>query len=328
MFKLSRWALAALALIAFDVYSPAFGQTYPSRPITIVVPLAAGTGMDVIARMYGEKLSQSLGKPVIIENKPGASLMLAAVAVATAPPDGHTLLISTSSAMSINPTLFKKINYDPEKDFAPVSWYLKSPFILVVNPALPIQSVPDLIKYAKASAVPLAYSSPGPGVAQHLSIEFMKQRFGLDMNHIPYRSTPQSLVDISTGQVHLAFAEAGASLPLIKDGRLRALAVSALTRLPVLPDVPPFAEASGAADFEAVSWHMLLAPAKTPREIVVKLHEEMKRIMSDKDMQQRMALLGLIPIDPPSIEVTEQYLKSEKAKWSALVKKLGLEGSQ
>ena len=222
MFKLTRWALSALALIALQAYSPAFGQTYPSRPITIVVPLAAGTGMDVIARMYGEKLSQSLGKPVIIENKPGASLMLAAVAVANAPADGHTLLISTSSAMSINPTLFKKINYDPEKDFAPVSWYLKSPFILVVNPALPIRSVPDLIKYAKASATPLTYSSPGPGVAQHLSIEFMKQRFGVDMNHIPYRSTPQSMVDISTGVVHLAFAEAGASLPLIKDGRLRA----------------------------------------------------------------------------------------------------------
>ena len=328
MFQLVRWALAALALTALGAASPALGQAYPSRPITIVVPLAAGTGMDVIARMYGEKLSQSLGKPVIIENKPGASLMLAAVAVANAPADGHTLLISTSSAMSINPTLFKQINYDPEKDFAPVSWYLKSPFILVVNPALPIQSVPDLIKFAKASATPLTYSSPGPGVAQHLSIEFMKQRFGLDINHIPYRSTPQSMVDISTGVVHLAFAEAGASLPLIRDGRLRALAVSALTRLPVLPDVLPFAEASGAADFEAVSWHMLLAPAKTPREIVVKLHEEMKRIMSDKDMQQRMALLGLIPIDPPSIEVTVQYLKSEKEKWSALVKKLGLAGSQ
>ncbi len=328
MLTFARWTLAAFALLGVYGNSPALGQAYPSRTITIVVPLAAGTGMDVIARMYAEKLSLSLGKPVIIENKPGASLMLAATAVAGAPADGHTLLISTSSAMAINPVLFKKINYDPEKDFAVVSWYLKSPFILVVNPALPIKSVPELIKYAKGSKTPLNYSSPGPGVAQHLSIEFMKQRFELDMNHIPYRSTPQSILDISTGEVHLGFAEAGASLPLIRDGRLRALAVSALTRLPALPDVPPFAEASGAADFEAVSWHMLFAPAKTPREIVQKLHEEMKRIMSDKEMQSRMALLGLIPLDPPSLAETDRYLKSEREKWGALVKKLGLEGSQ
>ena len=328
MFQLARWALAALALTALGANSPVQGQTYPSRPITIVVPLAAGTGMDVIARMYGEKLSQSLGKPVIIENKPGASLMLAAVAVANAPADGHPLLISTSSAMAINLALFKQVNYDAEKDFVPISWYLKSPMILVVNPALPIRSVPELIKYAKDATTPLTYSSPGPGVVQHLSIEFMKQRFGIDLNHIPYRSSPQSITDIAAGHVHLGFAEAGASLPLIRDGRLRALAVSALNRLPVLPDIPPFAEAAGAPDFEAVSWHMLFAPAKTPREIVAKLHEEMTRIMSDKEMQQKVAQLGLIPLDPPSIAVTEQYLKSEREKWSALVKKLGLEGTQ
>jgi tripartite-type tricarboxylate transporter receptor subunit TctC len=326
--RLAHCAWAALAAAMLNLTSPALAQTYPSRAITIVVPLAAGTGMDVIARMYGEKLSQSLGKPVIIENKPGASLMLAATAVAGSPPDGHTLLISTSSAMAINPVLFKKINYDPVKDFAVVSWYLKSPFILVVNPALPIRSVPDLIKFARDAKTPLTYSSPGPGVAQHLSIEFMKQRFGLDMTHIPYRSTPQSVLDISTGQVHLGFAEAGASLPLIRDGRLRALAVSALTRLPVLPDIPPFAEAASAPDFEAVSWHMLFAPAKTPKEVVAKLHDEMRRIMSDKDMQARMAQLGLIPMDPPSLADTEAYLKSEREKWGALVKRLGLEGSQ
>jgi tripartite-type tricarboxylate transporter receptor subunit TctC len=328
MSKFARWTLAALALLALGAHSPAPAQEYPSRTITIVVPLAAGTGMDVIARMYAEKLSASLGKPVIVENKPGASLMLAATAVATSAPDGHTLLISTSSAMAINPVLFKKINYDPEKDFAVVSWYLKSPFILVVDPKLPIKSVPELIKFAKEAKTPLNYSSPGPGVAQHLSIEFMKQRFSLDMNHIPYRSTPQSVLDISTGQVQLGFAEAGASLPLIRDGRLRALAVSALTRLPVLPDVPPFAEAAGAPDFEAVSWHMLFAPAKTPRAIVQKLHAEMTRIMSDKDMQARMAVLGLIPLNPPSLEETDKYLKSEREKWGALVRKLGLQGSQ
>jgi tripartite-type tricarboxylate transporter receptor subunit TctC len=329
MFALfARPALLALALGVVHFAVPAQAQSYPTRTVTIVVPLAAGTGMDVLARLFAEKLAQRFGQPVIIENKPGASLMLAATAVAGAPADGHTLLISTSSAMAINPVLFKKINYDHEKDFVPVSFYVKSPFILVVDPALPIKSVPDLIKYAKEAKVPLAYSSPGPGVAQHLSIEFMKQRFGLDMNHIPYRSTPQSLLDISTGQVQLAFAEAGASLPLIRDGRLRAIAVSSSTRLPTLPDIPPFSEAANAPDYEAVSWHMLFAPAKTPKAVVDRLHAEMKQIMSNKDMQERAAQIGLLPIDPPSIPETEQYLKSEREKWGSLVKKLGLEGSQ
>ena len=186
MFQFVRWALAALVLTALGAVSPALGQAYPSRPITIVVPLAAGTGMDVIARMYGEKLSQSLGKPVIIENKPGASLMLAAVAVAGAPPDGHTLLISTSSAMSINPTLFKQINYDPEKDFAPVSWYLKSPFILVVNPALPIRSVPDLIKYAKdfRNAACIQLARPRRGAASVHRIHEAAIRAGYESHPI------------------------------------------------------------------------------------------------------------------------------------------------
>jgi tripartite-type tricarboxylate transporter receptor subunit TctC len=205
---------------------------------------------------------------------------------------------------------------------------VKSPFILVVNPALPVQSVPDLVKYAKESPTPLTYSSPGAGVAQHLSIEFMKQKFGLQMTHVPYRNTPQSISDITAGHVHLGFAEAGASIPLIKDGKLRALAVSSTTPLPLLPEVPPFSVASGAADFEAVSWHILFAPAKTPKDIVDKLHEEMKRIMSAPEMKDKMANLGLIPHDTPSVDGIRSYIKSEQEKWGALVRKLGLEGSQ
>ncbi|CAN0449245.1 unnamed protein product, partial [Phaeothamnion confervicola] len=212
--SIARGALAALAVAAVSGGS-AGAQTYPTKPITIVVPLAAGSGMDSIVRMFGDKLSASLGKPVIVDNRPGAATMLGTSAVATAAPDGYTLLVATSSAMAINQVLYKKINYDPAKDFVPVSFYVKSPFILVVNPELPIKSVPDLIKYAKAADKPLTYSSPGAGVAQHLSIEFMKQRFGVDMTHVPYRNTPQSIADIAAGHVALGFAEAGASLPLI-----------------------------------------------------------------------------------------------------------------
>ena len=320
--------LVATGLMLLSIGVSQVHAQYPNRPVTIIVPLAAGSGMDVLVRLYADRLSQSLGKPVIVENRPGASLMLAANAVAQSPPDGHTLLVSTSSAMAINLTLFKQVTYDPDRDFIPISLYVKSPFILVVNPDLPVKSVTDLIKLAKASKEPLTYASPGTGTALHLSVEYMKQKFGVDMTHVPYKSTPQSVADMAAGHVKLGFAEAGASLPLIKDGKLRALAVSAQTRIPSLPDVPPFAEAAGAPDFEAVSWHVLLAPAATPRPIVDKLHNEMKRIMADPEMKKLASNIGLLPIDTPSVEGIQQYFASEREKWGSLVRKLGLEGSQ
>ncbi|HEY4140764.1 MAG TPA: tripartite tricarboxylate transporter substrate binding protein [Pseudolabrys sp.] len=326
---MKRYLSAALCALAFAVAgTPVKAQNYPDRPITIIVPLAPGSGLDALVRLYADKLQTSLGKPVIVENKPGASLMLAAQYVAQAPADGYTLLVSTSSAMAINLALFKKVNYDAAKDFVPISYYVKSPFILVVNPDLPAKTVPELIELAKKSNPPLSFSSPGAGVAQHLSMEYMKKRFDLNMVHVPYRSTPQSITDIVAGHVQLGFAEAGASLPLIREGKLRALAVSSLTPIPSLPDVPPFAKAANAPDFEAVSWHMLYAPAATPKPIVDKLHDEMTKIMSDPEMQAKATTIGLLPIIPPSIADTQKYLASEREKWGSLVKQLGLEGSQ
>jgi tripartite-type tricarboxylate transporter receptor subunit TctC len=323
----SRGALLALSLLAIGSYPRAQAQDYPTRPITIVVTLAAGTGMDVIARLYGDKLSQKLGQPVVIENKPGASTMLGTAAVANAAPDGYTLLVATSAAMSINPTLFKQIPYDPERDLVPISLYLKSPFILIVDPKLPVQSVPELINYAKKSATPLNYSSPGAGGLPYLSVELMNHRFGLKMTHVPYRNSPQAISDVAAGHVSLSIAEAGASLALIRDGKVRAFAVTSTQRLPAHPSVPPFAEAANAPGFETVSWHVLLAPAKTPRPIVDKLHTEMTRVMSDSDIQKKLSDLGLIPLNPPSIAETERYIKSETEKWSEIVKKVGLAGS-
>jgi tripartite-type tricarboxylate transporter receptor subunit TctC len=317
-----------LTLCALGASAPVQAQGFPSKTLTIVVSIGAGTGMDVLARIYADKLSAALGKPVVVENKPGAATMLAANAVATAPPDGHTLVVLTSSALAINPTLYKQISYDPNRDFIPISLYVKSPFILVVNPALPAKTVPELLKHAKETIPPLNYASVGAGGLQHLSMEFTKNRFGLEMTHVPYRNTGQSVSDLAAGHVALGFVEAGASIPLIKDGKLRALAVSSSTRLPLLPDVPPFSEASGAADYEAVSWHVLLVPAKTPKEIVDRLHAEMQKIMTAPDIVEKAANIGLIPIPPPSVEETSAYIKSEQAKWGALVEKLGLKGTQ
>jgi tripartite-type tricarboxylate transporter receptor subunit TctC len=263
----------------------------------------------------------------VIENKPGAALMLAAQAVATAPADGHTLLVSTSTAMAINPMLFKKVNYDHLKDFAPIAYYLKAPFILVVNPNMPVKSVADLIKHAKESAKPLTFASTGPGTGLHLSAEYMKQRYGLQMTHVPYRGTPQMMADLTAGHVDFAFAEVGATLPLVRDGKLRALAVSSSNRMPSLPDVPPFGEAAGVNDFEVVSWHMLYAPANTPKDVVARLHGEMKKIMAAPDMRQKVLAVGLLPVDTPPLDGIDRFLSAEREKWGALVKSLGLAGT-
>ena len=323
-----RCATLALLLVALGSHSRALAQDFPSKNLNIIVSIGAGTGMDVLARLYAEKLSAALGKPVVVENKPGAATMLAANYVANAPADGHTLVVLTSSALAINQHLYKQINYNPEADFTPISLYVKSPLILVVNPNIPAKDVKEFIAYAKERKPPMDYVSVGAGGFQHISMEFAKQRFGFDANHVPYRNTGQSVVDLVAGHVQTGFVEAGASIPAIKDGKLRALAVSSSTRLPLLPDVPPFAEAAGAPDFEAVSWHALMVPAKTPKPVVDRLHAEMQRIMGDPEMKKRAADIGLIPFDSPSVAGINDYIKSERVKWGTLVEKIGLKGTQ
>ncbi len=321
-------ALFALALATIAIHPPALAETYPTKSITIMPLLAAGTGLDVTVRLYAEQLSQAFGKPVIVENKPGSAGLAGVAALKAAPADGYSMIVATSAVMAIRPTLLKSAPYDAQKDFIPIALYVKSPFILVVNPDLPIHSVPDLIKYVKERPGKLSYSSSGVGGAPHLSSEYMKQRFDIDLAHVPYRNSPQSIADVAAGHVSMAFAEAGASLPLIRDGKLRALAVTSSMRLPTVPELPPFGEAVGAPDFEAVSWHVLLAPASTPLDVVAKLHTEMKRIMEAPDMQKKIAAIGLIPLEIASVDATRGYIKAEGEKWGSLVRKLGLEGSQ
>jgi tripartite-type tricarboxylate transporter receptor subunit TctC len=324
----TRGALFGLAIAALALCPSARAEDYPARPITISLPLAAGTGMDVIVRLYGDQLSQAFGKPVVIENKPGGMQMLAVAAVLPAPADGYSLLAMTSAGAAINSSLVKNTTYDTARDFVPLSLYVKSPFILVVDPALPVKSVRELIAYAKERPGKLSYSSSGTGGVPHLVFEYLKQRFGLDIVHVPYKNSPQSIADIAAGHVNMAFAEAGASVPLIKDGKLRALAVSSTVRLQTVADVAPFREVSDATDFEAVSWHALFARSGTPVPIVTKLHDEMARIMSTPEIQQKITTLGLIPLNPPSIAETQAYIKSETEKWGRLVNELGLQGSQ
>jgi len=316
------------ALIAVLQFSHVCAQDYPTKQITIMPILAPGTGLDITVRLYAEQMAKSFGKPVVVENKPGSAGLIGIAALKGAPADGHTLAVTTSAVMAIRPTLMKHVPYDAQKDFVPIALYVKSPFILVVDPKLPIHSVAELVKYVKERPGKLSYSSPGIGGAPQLTLEFLKQKFGLDIAHVPYRNSPQSIADVAAGHIALAFAEAGASLPLIRAGKLRALAVSSSTRLPTVPELPPIGEAVGAPDFEAVSWHVLLALSATPRPIVDRLHAEMQRIWAVPANREKVAALGLLPIDIPSIDAMRAYVKSEDEKWGALVRKLGLAGSQ
>jgi tripartite-type tricarboxylate transporter receptor subunit TctC len=325
MLRSTTGAVLALALIQS---APAQAQTYPSKPILVIASLAAGTGLDTLVRVYTDKLSQSLGQPTVVENRAGSAGLVAGEAIAKSAPDGYTLGVFTSAVMAIRPTLLKKMPFDPRADFVPLALYVKSPFVFIVDPKLPVRTVADFVKYAKERPGTLSYSSSGVGGAPHLTAELLKQKFGLDIAHVPYRNSPQSIADVAAGHVQMAIAEAGASLPLIKDGKLRALAVTSLTRFASIPDVPTLAQATGVADLEAVSWHILVARGGTPNAIAGKLHGEMKRIMAAPDVKQKIEAIGLIPHESPSIDGMRNYIKAENEKWGALVRSLGLEGSE
>jgi tripartite-type tricarboxylate transporter receptor subunit TctC len=302
-------------------------QEYPSKPVTIVLVLAAGTGLDVAVRTWAAHLTQTLGKQLVIDNRPGADGILAVNAVKSAPADGHTLLVATSGALAINQTIYKQLPYDATKDFVPASLYVKSPFVLVVHPSLPVRSAAELVTYVKARPGQLNYSTALPSSAPRLSMEMFAQHFGLNIHMVPYKNTMQAITDLAAGHVPMAFVEAGAAQQFIRSKRLRALAVSSLTRFNSLPDVPTLAEATG-PDLEAVSWHALMAPSATLRPVVNRLHGEMTRIMKLPEVNKAIASLDLIPVTPASVEDTQQYIAAEAKKWGDLVRKLGLAGSQ
>ncbi len=319
-------AAFALTLTVFS-FAGAGAQDYPTRNVTIVVPLAAGTGMDTLVRVYADELQKTLGKPVVIENQPGAALMLAAQNVARAAPDGHTLVVSTSSPMAINQALYKKINYDAEKDFVPISLYVKSPFVLIVNPSLGATNMKDFIKKAKESDKPFTYGTPGAGTLLHLTMEVLKRDFQFKADHVPYRNSPQIVTDVIGGHITSAISETGAALTLIRDGKVNALGITSDTRHPQLPDVLPMAEAASLPGFEAVSWHVLLAPSATPKPIVERLQKEMAAITGSESFQKRATTVGLIPVKPDNVGGMLAYMKKERERWSALVTQLGLAGT-
>jgi len=289
--------------------------TYPTRAIHVVVGFTPGGGNDLIARIVGRKLSENLGQPVIIDNKPGAGAIVATEYVAKAPPDGYTLLVGASGAMAINPAAYAKLPYDPVRDFIPVSELGSFPLILVVNAASPIKSVGELIAFAKTNPDKANYSSSS--AAFQLVTELFKQKTGAPMQEIPYKGAGDSVMAVISGQVTATIADAGPVSSQIKGGKVRALAVSAPSRTEDLPDVPTMKEAG--ADVDAVLWSGIFAPRQTPGAIVQKLERELARIVHDPDVVAQFKTLGILPVGNSSAEFAH-VLESDIARWTEVAR--------
>jgi tripartite-type tricarboxylate transporter receptor subunit TctC len=316
-----------LVLVALVLSPLAHAQNYPTRPVSVICALAAGTGVDVTARLYSEALASRLGQPFVVENRPGGAQMIAIDTVKNAPADGYTLGVYTSAAIAIRPTVLKKPTYDPLKDFVPIAQYLKSAFVIVVNPKLPPKTVAGLVDHIKSEGGSIGFAISSIGGAPHLAGAWFGERFGVKLSPVPYKNSPQAFADVAAGHMPLSIADVGTALPLIRAGQLRALAVTTASRLPTLPDVPTLAETANIKDFELVSWHVLNARADTPKPIVERLHSEMKSIMADPELIKRVSGLGLLPHPVPPIPETQAYIKSEIDKWGGLIRSLGLAGS-
>jgi tripartite-type tricarboxylate transporter receptor subunit TctC len=286
MKRLQAAAVALMLSLGWVGSANAQAQTYPSKPIRIVVPYGAGGGIDVISRLVGERLSQRLGQPVVIDNRPGGGTLLGAEQVAKAAPDGYTLMVTTDATMTINPYLYAKLPYDAVKDFAPITQMVFLNQLLLENPAVPANNLKELIAYAKANPGKLNYGSYGSGSQPHLAMEMLKRQAGLYIVHVPYRGLTQTVPATIAGDVQLTFSGAASSLAFIKSGSLKALAVGGKTRLALLPDVPTFTE-SGFPDVPANAWFGLFAPAGTPRDIVMKLNAEVVRILRAPEFVQK-----------------------------------------
>jgi tripartite-type tricarboxylate transporter receptor subunit TctC len=322
-----RTLIAAVALVAAALASSdARAQTYLSRPVTIVVPFAAGGGSDLLARLVSQKLEEKLGKPFIIENRPGAATMLAAMQVVRSAPDGYTLMQATSSTMAINVSMQKKMPYEPLKDLVPVALLSSSPFFLVVNKDSPLHSVADLIALAKAKPNSLNYGSGGPGSMHHLSTELLQNLAGIQMTHVPYKATPPAMNDLLAGNIQVLFGDTTSTLPFIKQGTVRALAVTTVKRSPAVPDVPTVAET--VPGFESASWQMLVAPGATPPEVIALLNREVHAIFSDPTVIHELERRGVGPALTGNPEGVRQFVKKEIVRWSDVVRRAGLEHSQ
>jgi tripartite-type tricarboxylate transporter receptor subunit TctC len=316
----AAWAAAVLlSPCAVTAQSPA--EAYPARPVRVIVGLAPGGGTDIQTRLFAQKLSESLGRPFVVENRTGAGGTLAYAQVAKAPPDGYTLL-GVAGGYTITPAVYAKLPYDPVRDFAPISLVVQAPFLLLTHPSLPVKSVKDLLALARAKPGMLDCASAGHGTSTHMAFELFKAMAGVNITHIPYKGTGQSLVDAMAGQVHMLFGNVLSSLTHVRAGRLRALAVTTARRSTVLPDLPTIAE-SGVPGYENSTWHGWLAPAGTPPAVLTRLNAELVKSARAPDVVERLAPDGGEPVGSTPEEFS-RHIATDMARWSKLVKEIGI----
>jgi tripartite-type tricarboxylate transporter receptor subunit TctC len=317
----NRLALAAFAVLCAAFATGASAQGFPTKPIRIVVPFPAGGTTDVLARAAAQKLTETLGQPAVVDNRPGAGGNIGAELVAKSAPDGYTLLMGTVGTHAINPGLYPKLPYDHVKDFAPVILVAGVPNVLVVNPSLPVNSVQELVAYAKANPGKLNFASSGNGTSIHLSAELFKLMAGVQMTHVPYKGSAPALQELVGGQVQLMFDNLPSSLALIKAGKLKALAVTSKERAPALPDVPTIAE-SGLPGYDASSWFGLLAPAGTPPPAIARLNGEIAKWLATPEAREKLLAQGANAAGGTP-EDFARFIAAETAKWQKVVKESG-----
>jgi tripartite-type tricarboxylate transporter receptor subunit TctC len=300
----------------------AAAQSYPNKPVRFVLGYSPGGASDVVARIVGTRLSEALGQPVIIDNRPAAAGSAAAGMVARTPPDGYTLMLAATSTLAVNPSMYKSLPYDSLRDFTYLANFVSMPNLLVVNPNVPVKSVPDLIALAKAEDGRLTYASAGVGSSNHFTAELFNYMAKVRMTHIPYKGGGPALVDVAGGQVAVIFATIVSAIPLVKSGRLRPLGVTSAARSPSMPDVPTIAEA-GLPGYESTIWYGVVMPAGAPQPIVARLSSEIEKLLATQDVKDRFQTLGAdIMFMPP--DRFAQYVRAEIKKWSAVVKATGM----
>lgn len=319
-----REAIAGCGGLAWLAVSPARAQAaYPNRTIKMIVPYPAGGTTDLLGRMITEQFKSGLDATVIVENKPGAGTTLGADLVAKSEPDGYTLLMATSTTLAINKTLYRKLPYDPVKDFAPIGLVVGVPFALIINPTIPAKTLQEFIAYAK-SKPGLAYGSAGNGSPQHLGAEMLKSAAGLDIRHVPYRGGIPAMLDVIAGHIPFMVSDLPPALQQFREGKVRVLGVTTPNRVGVAPDIPTIAEA-GLPGFELVAWQGVVAPAGTPRPIVDVLAAQLTKLMTDPSTRERLTKLSLEPLPPSTPDSFAAYIATEVERWATIVKNSGAE---
>jgi len=326
--RILAYFMAVLCTTALAASVLAYAQGYPSKPVRIIVPWPAGGNIDGVVRVISPRLAEGLGQQLVVDNRAGASGMIGSELAARAAPDGYTLLVDNMTSHAINPSLFGKLSFDTERDFAPVRTLVTIPHVLVAHPSLPATTMKELIALARAMPGKLDYASFGAGTTSHLAGEMLKTMAQIDLVHVPYKGGPAALTDTLAGYVPLYFAGIAITIPHVSNGRLRALAVATLRRSPLMPDVPTMVEGANLAGYEVASMIAMVAPAGAPKEIVDRLNTEVTRVMQMRDVREKLAAMGLDMAEDSSPSRFPDWYRAERAKWTKVIREAGVKAEK